>query len=207
MAVTALAITGDVGAGKSTVARLFERMGGVRLDADAIVAELWGRPDVVAAAVGHWGSEILDHEGRVVRARVAARFFSSRADYDWGCALLHPLARAEMAHRVTSLNSERSWVVAEIPMLFEGGVPEWVTATVFVTASWEVRVMRCRGRGWGEAELLRRESFFLPSKERADRSDFVVRNDGSVGELERAVRFVYEQTVGGRGEGGGLQCS
>ena len=99
-AITAVAVTGDVGAGKSMVVCLFESLGGVRFDADAVVAELWRRPDIVGAAVGRWGSGILDSGGCVVFAHVAARLFSSRAEYDWGCALLHPPTRAELARRV-----------------------------------------------------------------------------------------------------------
>lgn len=197
-AITAVAVTGDVGAGKSTVARLFESLGAVRLDADAVVAGLWRRPDIIEAAVGRWGPGILDPEGRIVPARVAERLFSSRAEYDWGCALLHPPAKAELARRVAALDQGREWAVAEIPMLFESGVPGWVTATVFVTASRELRVERCRARGWDEAELLRREAFFLPSEERAARSDFVLRNDGAPEELERSVRSIFERVRGCR---------
>ncbi len=197
-AITAVAVTGDVGAGKSTVARLFESLGAVRLDADAVVAGLWRRPDVLGAAVGRWGPGILDPEGRIVPARVAERFFSSRGEYDWGCALLHPPAKAELSRRVAALDPGREWVVAEIPMLFESGVPDWVTVTVFVTARWDVRAARCRARGWDEAELLRREAFFLPSEERAARSDFVLRNDGVLEDLERSVRSVFERIRGFR---------
>ena len=194
-AITAVAVTGDVGAGKFTAARLFESLGGTRFDADAVVAELWRCPDVVASAVGRWGPEILDSEGRAVPARIAARFFSSQAEYDWGCALLHPRVRAELARRVAALDPGREWAVAEIPMLFESGVPDWVSATVFVTAPWGVRMERCRARGWDEAELRRREAFFLPSEARIARSDFVVHNDGGLEDLERSVRLVCERVV------------
>ena len=179
----------------------------MRFDADAVVAELWRRPDIVGAAVGRWGSGILDSEGRVVFAHVAARLFSSRAEYDWGCALLHPPAKAELARRVASLDPKRDWAVAEIPMLFESGVPDWATATVFVTASRDVRAERCRARGWDDAELPRREAFFLPSEERAARSDFVVRNDGGLDDLERSVRAVHERAVIEKLKGASLRCS
>ena len=194
-AITAVAVTGDVGAGKSTAARLFEALGGVRFDADAVAAELWEEADIVRAAVGRWGPGILDPQGRVVFARVAARLFSSRVEYDWGCALLHPKVKAELARRVAALDPERDWAVAEIPMLFESGVPDWVTATVFVTASRDTRAERCRARGWDGAELPRREAFFLPSAERAARSDFVLCNDGGLEDLERSVRSVWEAVM------------
>ena len=140
-------------------------------------------------------------------ARVAARLFSSRVEYDWGCALLHPKVKAELARRVAALDPERDWAVAEIPMLFESGVPDWVTATVFVTASRDVRAERCRARGWDDAELPRREAFFLPSEERAARSDFVVRNDGGLDDLERSVRAVHKRAVIENLKGASLRCS
>ena len=89
---------------------------------------------------------------------------------------------------------ERRWAVVEIPMLFEVGRPDWLTSVVFVTAPWEVRVERCRvQRGWDEAELRRREGFFLPSEERMKRSDFVINNAGNLAALEADVRRIVKQ--------------
>ncbi|MDR2137292.1 MAG: dephospho-CoA kinase, partial [Synergistaceae bacterium] len=50
-----MAITGDVGAGKSTAARLFESLGGYLIDSDRVVADLWRTPAMTAAAVERWG--------------------------------------------------------------------------------------------------------------------------------------------------------
>jgi dephospho-CoA kinase len=85
--------------------------------------------------------------------------------------------------------------IVEIPLLFETGVPPWVTDTMFVTASKETRANRCRKRGWSEAEMAKRESFFLASEERMKRSDYVIRNDGSLEELKKAVEKVYAKAI------------
>lgn len=201
---TVIAVTGDVGAGKSTVSRLFEELGGILIDADGIVAELWRTPDMIQAAVERWGTDILDKSGRVVHSRIAERIFASaaanaaassasRVEYDWTTALLHPRVRREVERRIDLVNGDEDWVVVEIPLLFEAGVPTWVTHTVFVTADREVRLQRCRDRGWDEAELTRRESFFMDSKKRMSLSSCVIRNNGTLEDLKRTVRDLYDR--------------
>lgn len=186
MAGAAIAITGDVGAGKSTVSGIFESMGWALIDADKVVADLWRADSIIEAAVGRWGEGILEN-GAVVRARVGALIFADRAEYDWTMNLLHPLVRKEIQLRVETLKSEGRLIVAEIQMLFESGAAPWVTKKIFVTASRSIRLKRCLARGWDEAEMSRRESFFMPSEKRMALSDFVIRNDGSLDDLRETV--------------------
>lgn len=188
----AIALTGDVGAGKSTVAGLLEGMGGVRLDADAIALEQWRRPEVARAAARRWGRRVLDPSGGIVRGTVAGRIFTDRAEYDWACGLIHPLVMAELERRVAELSPDR-WAVAEVPLLFEVGRPAWVTAAVFVTAPRALRIARCRERGWGEDELTRREAFYLPSDERMALSDFVLNNEGDLASLRRKAEAIVRE--------------
>jgi dephospho-CoA kinase len=197
-----MAVTGEVGAGKSTVARLLESLGGALIDADRVVADLWRTPEIVAAAVGRWGEEVLDGAGRVVHKAVADRVFaeSGRAEYEWLSRLLFPRVRKELDRRVGRLRAE-DWcvVVVEIPLLFEAGVASWVTVKVFVTAPRPVRAARCRARGWDEAEMARRERFFMPSEERMALSDRVVHNDGGLEALGEAVEKIYNEAVAANG--------
>lgn len=195
---TAIAVSGDVGAGKSTVSRLFEGLGGVLIDSDRVVADLWRRPDVIGTAVSRWGDGILDADGRVVHAKIAERIFRDRVEYAWVCSLLHPLVEAVVRRRIDAARPEREWLVVEIPLLFETGVASWVTSTVFVTAARSLRLERCRARGWDDAELTRREAFFLPSGERMALSDYVIHNDGDREALEAAVRKIADAVLGER---------
>ena len=181
-----MAITGDVGAGKSTVSRILESMGWALIDADKVVAGLWRTPGVINAAVERWGDGILEN-GDVVRARIAALIFNDRDEYNWTMSLLHPLAKEEMRLGVETLKEEGKPIAAEIQMFFESGVYPWVTLKTFVTASRETRLKRCLTRGWDKAEMSKRESFFMQSEERMALSDFVIRNDGSFDELRKVV--------------------
>jgi dephospho-CoA kinase len=197
---TVIAVSGDVGAGKSRLSKLLEGMGGFLIDADQVVAELWRVPEITAAAVGRWGAGILDGDGRVLREAVAERVFTDQGEHKWLMGLLHPRVWAEVKRRLDLFFSERGvggWAVVEAPLLFESGAPPWITATVFVTARRETRLARCRARGWDEAELTRREGFFLPSEERMARSDHVVHNDGTLEELKEIVKGLCGALKGG----------
>ncbi|MDR1376783.1 MAG: dephospho-CoA kinase [Synergistaceae bacterium] len=186
-----MAITGDVGAGKSTVAKMFESLGGFLIDADQVVDQLWRTPEMIAAAVNRWGKTVLDESGNVRHKPVAERIFNDRGEYDWLTGLLHPRVMKEIEGRIDTSR----WGIVEIPLLFEAGVPAWVTVTVFVTASRETRACRCRARGWNEAEMARRESFFLPSEERMRRSNHVIRNDGDLKRLKKSAEEIYAKAI------------
>ena len=84
-------ITGGMGCGKSTVARLLESRGFHRIDSDAIVRDrVLREAPVKAALVARWGSGVLDANGEVDRVRVAERVFSSDEERRWLEDLVHP---------------------------------------------------------------------------------------------------------------------
>lgn len=182
MAVTA--VTGDIGAGKSTASKLLAKiMGCDCVSADVIALSLWGREDIIAQAVRRWGKSIIDASGAVIKAEIARRIFSSKSDYDFCNALLHPIVMLEMS----SVHD----AVLEIPLLPEVGRPEWIDTVIYVTASFEVRAERCRVRDWDAEELRRRESFLLPQKQRIGISDYVIHNDNGLPELEAQLYKLF----------------
>ncbi len=178
----ALGVTGDVGAGKSTLTRLWSEMGASVIDADRIVRDLWKRPRVIAGAVSLWGEAVLDEAGKICSAAVAAIAFKDGEEYRRLNALLHPLVRIEMNRMASCLEG---WVVAEIPLLFETGAPEWIDASVYVTSPERARIERNAFRGWAGGEIERRESFLLPSEEKIKRADIVLENDGDLEALAK----------------------
>ncbi len=181
----ALGVTGDVGAGKSTVSRIWAEMGASVLDADEIVRSLWKRADIIEAASSRWGKDILGEDGVIVPRKIAAKAFSDPEEYRWMCGLLHPPVRVEMERTAASLEG---WVVAEIPLLFEGGVPWWIDATAYVTADSALRASRNAARGMDSAELERRETFLLPGEEKKSRATIVLDNSGTMEELAGQAR-------------------
>lgn len=178
----ALGVTGDVGAGKSTVATLWEQAGAALLDADRIVHAVWRRRTILDQAMRRWGPQILDDKGALVPRKVAEAAFGDEKEYRWLCDLLHPIVRIEMERAAMSLDG---WVVAEIPLLFEGGVPWWIDATVYVTASDTVRLVRNAARGWDDGEIRRREAHLLPRERKMSMATIVLTNEGLLDDLRQ----------------------
>ena len=196
MAVTertvVIAVTGEIGAGKSTVSKILARLMNCKLiDADKIAAEMWSRPDVKDMAASRWGNDILDAQGNIMKTEVARRIFVDNEDYIFCNAMLHPLVMEEIRRLTENIDA-----VVEIPLLPEAGRPEWIDRVVYVEADFNVRAERCRLRGWNNEELSRREKFLLPKLERIAICDHIIRNEGSLSDLERqAVKFLQEENI------------
>ena len=182
MAVTA--ITGDIGSGKSTAAHILAELKGcLCLDADVLAKAMWLRPDVKARAVERWGDGVLGLDGELVLPAVAEKVFSSREEHSFCGRLIHPLVMEELKAKVQGLRD----VVVEIPLLPEAGRQGWIDRAVYITAKFYARAERCRVRGWDAQELRRRESFLLPQAGRTAVCDVIIRNDGSIDELQRQL--------------------
>ena len=90
--MAAAAVTGDIGAGKSTVSKLLaHNLSCECLSADVIAKSMWLREDVKAQAVNHFGSEILDSSGEIILPELASLVFSDESNHAFVNSLIHPL--------------------------------------------------------------------------------------------------------------------
>lgn len=191
-----VALTGNVGAGKSTVAALFAEWGATILDADRIVHRLQraGTP-VHAAIVERFGAGILAPDGELDRAALRARVF---ADPDARAALeriVHPAVAAER-ERLLGAARERGdrIVVSDIPLLFEVMDPGAFDHVVLVDAPPVLRrdrLVATRGLSPSEAEAIIAAQ--MPAASKRARSDFVIDNDADLDRLATRARAVWER--------------
>jgi dephospho-CoA kinase len=178
-----LGLTGGIGAGKSTALAAFGRQGCPTLSSDAVVRGLYRDPDVRAAVVERFGREILDGDGEVSRAAVAARIFSDEIARRWLERLLHPLVATALGRwrdEQEALNPG-AVLVHEVPLLYEAGLADRYDAVVVITAPDEIRRARAPER------FDERAATQLPEAQKAARAQHVYVNDGTPAELERWV--------------------
>lgn len=181
-------LTGDVGAGKSTVAKVWKEQGAHLIDSDELVHSLWKSKKVREAALVRFGKSVIDsRDGSIDSALLSRAVFSNEEDYKWICALLHPLVFEEILKRKQCIDG---WVVIELPLLFEAGRRDWLDLVVYLTALKKTRILRTKRRGWSESELFQRERWLKPSCEKAALSEIVIENDGSLQDLENRVRIL-----------------
>jgi dephospho-CoA kinase len=173
-------LTGGIGAGKSEALKALERLGAATLSTDAVTHELLATDEVRDLLVARLGPEVAP-DGQIDRGAVAERVFGDDERRKWLEGVLWPRVGARVAQFRES-TEDRPAAVVEVPLLFESGMEAVFDKTIAVVADEEVRAGRAAARGHQLVEA--RAARQLTQDEKAQRADFVVRNDGTVEELE-----------------------
>jgi dephospho-CoA kinase len=181
-------LTGGIGSGKSTVARLLAARGAVILDADVFAREALARGTAgFDRAVSLFGPEVVGRSGDLDRAAIATRVFSDdvrRAELE---AIVHPEVRRRIAEGVAAEAGGDRVVVVDSPLLIETGANEGFPVVVVVAASDAGRIARLVARGMDEADARARLAAQMPMEDKAAVADWVLNNDGTEAELEAQV--------------------
>lgn len=195
-----VALTGGIGAGKSTVSAALAKRGAVLIDADEISREVQrpGTP-VFEAMVQRWGDAVVAADGALDRAAVAAIAFADQAELAALNAIVHPAIGAEMtARRRAASASAAEVVVLDVPLLVrpDGSlvpeIAEDVAGVVVVDADEEVAVSRLvEQRGLSEADARARMARQASREARLAAADFVIDNSRTRPQLEAQIESCW----------------
>lgn len=190
-------LTGGIGAGKSSVARLLAERGAVVLDADlAARAVVEPGTEGLAEVVEAFGPGVLAADGTLDRARLASVVFADEARRAELNAIVHPRVRAWMAERVAAAPAG-SVVVQDIPLLVESGLAARFHFIVVVDADDATRLDRLvADRGMSLEDARARIAAQAPREQRNAAADLVIDNSGSRAELEAAVGGLWHKLDG-----------
>ncbi len=181
-----LALTGSIGMGKSTVAKMFERAGVPLFDADAVVRDLQAKDATLIAATGKRFPGTV-HDGKLDREELARRVLSQPAELAALEAIVHPAVHAARTRFILD-HTDAPALLFDIPLLFETGGDEAFDKVIVVSAPREIQQERVLARanmtpGKFEAILARQ----LPDEEKKRRADFVIDTSGELSTTERQV--------------------
>jgi dephospho-CoA kinase len=195
-----IGLTGGIGSGKSTVAALLAAKGAVVVDADLIARQVVEPGSAVLdRLVERFGADILDADGRLDRARLAARAFvddDSRRDLD---AITHPAIGEEFLRQVAAA-PEDAVVVHDVPLLVESKNPAQYRGVIVVEAPRTTRLARLESRGIPVADAERRMAQQATDEERRAIATWVLDNSGDVATLEAQVNGIWPELVRFAGE-------
>ena len=175
-----IGLTGGIGAGKSEALRALERLGAATLSTDAVTHQLLSTAEVRDLLVAELGPEVAP-DGQIDRGAVAERVFGDEEKRTWLESVLWPRVGERVAQFRANAEDQPAAVV-EVPLLFESGMESVFDKTIAVVADEDVRAGRAAARGHQLVEA--RAARQLSQDEKAQKADFVVRNDGTVEELE-----------------------
>ena len=189
-----LGLTGSIGMGKSTTAKLFAEAGVPVYDADAAVHKIYEGEAAPAIEAAFPGTTV---DGKVDRAKLSAKVVHDQAAIKQLEQIVHPMLGA--SRRKFLEDAERSGapvVVMDIPLLFETGGEKRVDAVVVVTTSPENQRERILARGSMTSEaldaILARQ---LPDAEKRKRADFVVDTSYGLDPVRERIRDILAEVV------------
>jgi dephospho-CoA kinase len=189
-----IGLTGGIGSGKSTVARMLAERGAVVVDADQISRELV-EPGGAALAelVTEFGPRILRADGSLSRAELATMAFSDPRATERLNAIMHPLIGAEAQRRIND-EPQAAVVVYDMPLLVETGQEDLVDLVVVVDVPEEMQLDRAvRLRGLDEADVHRRMSVQASRADRLARADVVIDNSGGLAQTHEQVDQLWDR--------------
>lgn len=186
-------LTGSIGMGKSTVAKMFAEEGAPGFDSDAAVHALYA-PGGAAVAPVEAAFPGVTKEGAIDREALSKRVVGNESAIKQLEAIVHPLVRAaQMQFLQDNRDAGTAVVVLDIPLLFEGGGAKYVDKTVVVSAPAEVQRARVLARPGMTAEkfeaILARQ---MPDAEKRARADFVIDTGGDFETTRSQVRGILD---------------
>jgi len=188
-------LTGNIGSGKSTVARLLAGRGVPVIDADQIAREVVqpGRPALREIAA-RW-PQVVSPDGTLDRKALAGRVFDDRGELARLNAIVHPRIAEEVSARIDALaGAGRPVAVYEAALIVENGLHAGLDGLIVVTAPENVRIARLRARdGMTETEARARIAAQLPEAEKVRLATFVIENTGSESGLSAQVDELLKQ--------------
>jgi dephospho-CoA kinase len=182
-------LTGGIGAGKSTVARLLADRGAVVIDADELARRALkpGSP-ALDRVVAELGDEIRRPDGSIDRNALAARVFAEPEARRTLEGIIHPEVMRLMAEQIERHRGGDGVVVLDVPLLIETGMQAMCDVVVVVSSALEKQVERLMAsRAMSERDVRARIAAQAPIEEKEAAADVVIRNDRSIGELEAEV--------------------
>ena len=192
-------LTGGIATGKSTVVRMLVKKGARVIDHDALVHTLQepGRP-VWNRIVEAFGRDILDAGGRIDRKKLGALVFGNEGRRKALEGIVHPAVLEEAQRERDRIGKEdtRAIVLSDIPLLLEVGMQGLFDLILLVYAPPEVQIARVMKRNnMTRDEAAARLGAQMPIDEKLKRADVVIRNDGTMKELQQRVDEVWEELL------------
>lgn len=181
-------ITGGIGAGKTTVSKIFESFGIAVYDADDHSKNLLDLDLELKGELVHLlGSEILQDQ-KINRAAMANIIFNNEDLLKKANALIHPKVAEHFSHWISNQNTP--YQIKEAAILFESGAYKACDKVITVSAPEEIRIQRVMNRSQiSREEVLSRIAKQWPDEKKIGLADFVIINDGSHSLIKQSLEI------------------
>ena len=185
-------LTGGIGAGKSTVADLFAKLGAIVIRADELSRQVIEvNSSGFNQVITRFGKEILKKDGSIDRAKLAKIVFKDPNALKDLEKIIHPLVRNKTNELIEQQNPE-AIIVNEVPLLLEKNMEKLYDFLVIVISSEKNRTKRLLDKGLSKEQIRDRMNHQVDDETRKTKADFLVVNDGNLEQLEKDVNKIWQ---------------
>lgn len=191
-----IGLTGGMGAGKSTVARILAELGAVIIDSDVIAREVVEPgSEGLTALVAAFGPDILAADGSLDRPALAAKAFGNDEARATLNSIVHPLVGKRTTELISAAPSD-AILVQDIPLLVENGLAPLMNLVLIVDVPAETRIRRLvEFRSVSETDARARISAQATDEQRHAVADVLLDNSGEPGAIDPVVRQLWKQRL------------
>jgi dephospho-CoA kinase len=190
-------LTGGVASGKTTVSKILSEEGAYLIDADLIARELvQPHTPTWSELIRVFGKKILYRDESIHRKKLAAIVFSDPQERNLLNQIILPRIKEEMERRVKEIGQKDpgAIVVIDAALLVELGDHREMDKVIVVTSTERQQIERLKEReGASEEEVRKILSSQMALEEKLKVADFVIRNEGSLEEMRRMAKEVFQE--------------
>jgi len=190
-----IGLTGGIASGKSTVAKIFEKLGAEIISADKIARDITTtNKNIIQKIATKFGKNILDENQQIKRDNLREIIFKNNKSRLWLENLLHPLIRGEIEKTIHK-NANKIYVI-EIPLLKTRAPYPYLNHVIHVTTDNETKIQRLMQRDNCDLNLAKKILSAQPSmQEYEDISDTIIVNSTCINDLENKIKTIFNQII------------
>ena len=189
-------ITGSLGTGKTTAAKVFKALGALVLDADSMAHEaLKKNTTSYKQVVKVFGRSILDGDGRINRAKLAGLAFHNKRNLRKLCDITHPIVVKKIKRSVSAISNSGNVpaVVIDAPLLIEAGLHEITDYLIVVKTSRRTQVKRAMKKTrLSSNEVMKRIRNQISLSKKVRMADYIIDNEGSKNSMKKTIKKIWE---------------
>ncbi|HBX24592.1 MAG TPA: dephospho-CoA kinase [Desulfotomaculum sp.] len=191
-------LTGNIGSGKSTVARMLNELGALVLDTDQVARDVVapGTP-ALQKIMAVFGRQALNPDGTLNRARMAQLVFTDPRARDRLNGIVHPDIRAVTLQTIADyrINGNAPLLVIEAPLMIETGMHLLMDELWLVTVDPVTQLVRVTARDGSEEDALRRMNAQLPQEEKIPLAHRIIDNSGTLNATRLQVLRTWKVAI------------
>lgn len=191
-------LTGNIGSGKSTVARMLKELGARVIDTDQVARDVVapGTPALEKITVA-FGPQALNPDGTLNRKRVAQIVFNNPQALEQLNKIVHPDIIAKVRQAIIDYKTKGGapLLVIEAPLLIEVGLDRLIDELWLVTVDPDTQLARVTARDGSKQEALRRMSAQMPQEEKIPLAHRIIDNSTTLDNTKQQVLQLWKQVT------------